>query len=118
MENEVECFSFSEDVLIRIKEVEDKITLFGIKMEAFEKLLAEKGLEDGASAKIVDVLEEQSKRCPLCQSLMSKKSGPYGEFWGCNNYPNCKGTIKIKAKSPNSTGQTWTTHKADDTIPF
>lgn len=117
MENEVEFSGFSEEVLNRIKEVEDLVKAFGIKMTAFEELLAEKGLEDKTSEKITNILEDQDKKCPLCSNPMSKKSGPYGEFWGCNNYPNCKGTIKIKS-SPNSTGRTWTTHKADSDIPF
>ncbi|MBR2806891.1 MAG: topoisomerase DNA-binding C4 zinc finger domain-containing protein [Oscillospiraceae bacterium] len=28
--------------------------------------------------------------CPRCGSRLKPMNGPYGEFWGCSNYPNCK----------------------------
>jgi hypothetical protein len=33
--------------------------------------------------------------CPLCQKPMVRRKGPYGEFMGCTDYPNCKGTRKF-----------------------
>jgi DNA topoisomerase-1 len=30
--------------------------------------------------------------CPKCGSLMIKRSGPRGAFWGCSTFPKCKGT--------------------------
>lgn len=30
------------------------------------------------------------KICPECGSPMKLRKGPYGSFWGCTNYPNCK----------------------------
>ncbi|MBU0973959.1 MAG: topoisomerase DNA-binding C4 zinc finger domain-containing protein [Proteobacteria bacterium] len=33
--------------------------------------------------------------CPRCGSLMRRRSGRYGLFWGCSRYPGCKGTRKI-----------------------
>ncbi len=30
--------------------------------------------------------------CPNCSSKMISRKGQYGVFWGCSNYPNCKGT--------------------------
>jgi DNA-binding helix-hairpin-helix protein with protein kinase domain len=33
--------------------------------------------------------------CPLCGSPMRRRSGRYGQFWGCSRYPGCKGTRKI-----------------------
>ena len=35
------------------------------------------------------------KFCPECGMAMTFKSGRYGEFLGCSNYPNCKHTVKI-----------------------
>ncbi len=32
--------------------------------------------------------------CPLCQKPMVQRKGPYGDFWGCTGYPNCRGTRK------------------------
>lgn len=33
--------------------------------------------------------------CPICNSVMVKRSGKYGEFWGCSRYPQCQGTKDI-----------------------
>jgi len=33
-------------------------------------------------------------RCPKCSELMRLKTGQYGEFWSCQNFPSCKGTRK------------------------
>jgi hypothetical protein len=32
--------------------------------------------------------------CPRCGSPMRRRSGRYGQFWGCSRYPGCKGTRK------------------------
>ncbi|NIZ13497.1 topoisomerase DNA-binding C4 zinc finger domain-containing protein [Phaeobacter sp. HF9A] len=31
-------------------------------------------------------------RCPKCGSAMRRRSGRYGQFWGCSRYPKCRGT--------------------------
>jgi len=33
--------------------------------------------------------EDEEKKCPKCGGLLLKKSGKYGEFYGCANYPKC-----------------------------
>ena len=33
--------------------------------------------------------------CPNCGAQMVKRSGKFGQFYGCSNYPNCQGTRKI-----------------------
>jgi DNA-binding helix-hairpin-helix protein with protein kinase domain len=33
--------------------------------------------------------------CPRCGSQMRRRSGRYGQFWGCSQYPRCKGTRNI-----------------------
>lgn len=30
--------------------------------------------------------------CPKCGAVMAERSGKRGKFWGCINYPDCKGT--------------------------
>ena len=30
--------------------------------------------------------------CPRCGSSMRRRSGRYGQFWGCSRYPKCQGT--------------------------
>ena len=32
--------------------------------------------------------------CPLCASIMQLRTGKYGEFWSCIQYPGCRGTRK------------------------
>ena len=33
--------------------------------------------------------------CPKCGAEMVKRSGKYGEFYGCSDFPRCRGTRKI-----------------------
>lgn len=33
--------------------------------------------------------------CTACSKKMVLRSGPYGQFWGCRNYPKCKYTKKV-----------------------
>lgn len=33
--------------------------------------------------------------CPRCGQLMKKRSGRYGEFWGCSGYPGCRYTQNV-----------------------
>ena len=35
-------------------------------------------------------------KCPRCGGELKIKSGKYGKFIGCSNYPNCKYTKKLK----------------------
>ncbi len=38
----------------------------------------------------------KSEVCPKCSGAMVVRSGRYGDFWGCKQYPKCKGIVKIK----------------------
>jgi hypothetical protein len=31
-------------------------------------------------------------RCPQCSGIMAKRTGRYGSFYGCTNYPSCRYT--------------------------
>lgn len=33
--------------------------------------------------------------CPKCGNVLRKRSGRFGEFWGCGSYPDCKYTRNI-----------------------
>ncbi len=58
----------------------------------------------GKSDKIEDVNVEPIKTvksefeilCPKCNSKMILRNGKYGRFYGCKNYPDCDGVVKIK----------------------
>lgn len=34
--------------------------------------------------------------CPKCQKPLLKRSGQYGEFWGCSGFPACRTTLPIR----------------------
>ena len=36
-----------------------------------------------------------SPDCPLCAAPMRIKKGPWNDFWGCVEYPECRGTCQI-----------------------
>lgn len=58
----------------------------GMNQQIFEKLGAEL-----ASPKAAAYL----KTCPRCGQLLKKRSGRYGDFWGCTGYPACRYTENI-----------------------
>jgi len=35
-------------------------------------------------------------RCPACNGVLSVKRGAYGAFWGCNSYPKCHFTRRLR----------------------
>jgi DNA topoisomerase-1 len=63
--------------------------------------------EDGSIA-IVDRVEEEMGECPKCSAPMIKKSGRFGRFLACSNYPECKTTkpytLKIKCSNEDCDG--------------
>ena len=44
-----------------------------------------------------EALKQERFSCPVCGGRLQKKSGPYGDFWGCSNYKTtgCKYTKNI-----------------------
>lgn len=42
--------------------------------------------------------------CPACDGIFIEREGPYGKFYGCSNYPNCKMTGR---ECPNCGQVTW-----------
>lgn len=36
----------------------------------------------------------QNGICPRCRGYIIEREGPYGSFYGCSNYPDCRFTIK------------------------
>ncbi len=51
--------------------------------------LKEEILSPSASAKLV-------KTCPKCGNLLKRRTGKFGEFYGCRSYPDCKYTENIR----------------------
>lgn len=40
------------------------------------------------------------RRCPKCGNWLTPRSGKFGDFLGCTNFPNCKYTQNIVTKTP------------------
>jgi len=38
---------------------------------------------------------ENMRVCPKCGQFLKKRSGRYGEFWGCSGYPACRYTENV-----------------------
>lgn len=49
-----------------------------------------KEADEGSSKMYADEKIFVGRKCPLCGSELVIKKGPFGDFIGCSNYPNCK----------------------------
>ena len=61
---------------------------------------AQNNVRSTASSDLEPLQLEDSPRCPVCNSLMVQRTARRGEgagsqFWGCSNYPKCRGTRAI-----------------------
>lgn len=43
---------------------------------------------------------ETKPNCPECSELMVRRNGKYGKFWGCPNFPRCRGTRSMNNPKP------------------
>lgn len=43
----------------------------------------------------IGIDESRIKKCPKCDEPMRKRHGKYGEFWGCEGYPDCRYTEDV-----------------------
>ena len=55
-----------------------------MNQKVFELLAKEDG-KAGAESGLV-------KECPLCGNMLKKRSGKFGEFFGCMSFPRCRYT--------------------------
>lgn len=68
-------------------------------------LISEYNIDSEGNRKehVQNIREEKAKKqesvaagvCPKCGGSLVERSGKYGKFYGCSNYPNCKFTQKI-----------------------
>lgn len=42
-----------------------------------------------------DKAKEPSPECPLCGKPMRRRKSAKGEFWGCSDFPDCRGTRPV-----------------------
>lgn len=88
---------------------QDNLKLFAEKLALHHQPItinykAKFGLDDTKSAgKVEEPVTEynaDTPECPRCKKVMVKRSAKKGknignEFWGCSDFPKCKGVIKI-----------------------
>jgi hypothetical protein len=65
---------------------------------------------------IVDPPVYQNVICPDCGGVMVSRSGKYGTFWGCRNYPECRGTRDSQGRS--KADRMGTTENSSEAIRF
>jgi hypothetical protein len=41
--------------------------------------------------------------CPVCSGQTVLRHGPHGHFYGCSNYPTCKGIVKVSSPAKGAT---------------
>ena len=58
--------------------------MMGRELERME--LAKKGVSNSV----------ELRKCPHCGGLLKKRSGRFGEFFGCENFPTCRYTENVK----------------------
>ena len=46
----------------------------------------------------------ESVKCPQCDGPMVSRKSQHGVFWGCRNYPKCKGTRDSMGRSRTERG--------------
>ena len=61
-----------------------------------ERMTAARVEEKRSQRRAVD---EDAPPCPICGGVMRVRHGKTGDFWGCTNYPACKGTQNIAARA-------------------
>lgn len=53
-----------------------------------------KNWRDNLTKRIEAWMEMMGPACPKCGGATVERNGAYGDFWGCCNYPNCKGIAR------------------------
>ena len=83
-----------KNVILADSEV-DRIVIELSTLPCVDKKMRTKHVSD--INKEIEVKKQKIKSgiCPKCDGVLIKRSGPYGKFWGCSNYPKCKFVKKI-----------------------
>lgn len=65
----------------------------------YEKIVKDLGTKAEMWGEIMNGNNKKPKAngpvCPKCGAVMIKRKGDKGLFYGCSNYPNCKGTRPV-----------------------
>lgn len=67
--------------------------------------------------------EVQSKpenvKCPQCDGPMVPRTSAHGKFWGCKDYPRCRGTRNVmgEVNLPRASDDSYRGGAEDDLLP-
>ncbi len=78
----------------------DVAAYFHISTQGAHRALNDCIMNQQCYEKLGQILQQKRKTqpevlCPRCGSEMVKRKGMYGEFYGCSNFPRCRGTRKV-----------------------
>lgn len=63
------------------------------KMNENKNIIVNVNITEDKSIESVKI--DSDEKCPQCSGKLILKTGKYGEFYGCSNYPKCKYTKKV-----------------------
>ena len=85
--------SYKKEILdINLNEIENKIKLMNIS----DKTIRRNHVKNIKNTIRKNMEKEQEMICPKCGRRLIERTGKYGKFIGCSNYPKCKYTTDIK----------------------
>ena len=58
-------------------------------------------------------MKPENVKCPECDGEMVSRTGKYGVFWGCKDFPNCKGTRDSQGRSK-ADREKWKSEQLED----
>ena len=52
-------------------------------------------------------MKPENVTCPECNGPMVPRTSAHGKFWGCKDYPRCKGTRNVMGEGRVPGGEPW-----------
>lgn len=63
--------------------------------EKFKRRIRERSTRQRRIEEIDEHLKNLARPCPHCGGKLIERKGRHGKFWGCSNYPRCKGIKRL-----------------------
>ena len=82
-------YSYKKEIISNVDDIYNEILANNITDKRIRK-------EHIESIKNKYVDDKDISTCPKCGAILKERTGKYGKFLGCSNYPNCKYTRDIK----------------------
>ncbi len=84
---------------LRHHTLSDLAIYYGISTEGAHRALSDCRMNQAVYEKMGEILPEKLKSirfCPECGNILRKRTGRYGEVWGCSGYPGCRYTENVR----------------------